>query len=527
MSDLQYSDRAERADRMITTLSGWAALVCLILGFHRWAATSWNMDWWGKAGLIMGAGLGLMWLWGHAPAIWRNLRAWARAGGLNSALVAVTLVVALIIVNTLVRRRVEVKFDLTKNQRFTLSPRTREILNKLDQPVKATLFNISGRGNGERAADLFRQYADLSPKFQWTQVNPLTKPEAYLAKRPSARLAFPEFGAVLEYKNNRQEITDYTEKEVTSAILKMTRTVERKIGFISGHGEPGIDSGAPQGASIQGLVQGLRESQWTLEKLDLLKKGAKAPNPDEIAVVVIPGPTRPLAADEEKLLTEYLNKGGKVLLMLTRDGPDFAKLLTAWGIKANKDLVVGFRDGGLLLATAAQEDHLATRPVRGARLISFPMRSISKSGTPAGVTVTELVKSEPDARHVTNYAGQRDLTAAVENAKTASVPLVIMAEKSIGTGDAAKKARLIVLGDNEIVSDQLLQVPGFANADLGSGLINYLGEEEALVSIPPKEENTEQAFVLPEQLVLFRMIHLADFPLLALALAVFVYWKRR
>src|SRR5687767_8461762 len=131
MSDVvKEVSRSDRADRAITALSGWAALALVIFSIHRAIAVGkpiWGEQW-ARGALIIGAGCAIMWVWGYWPLIWEKLRGWVRNGGLNSTLVAVGLIVALVIANTLIRRRVEVKFDLTQNKRYTLSPRTREIL---------------------------------------------------------------------------------------------------------------------------------------------------------------------------------------------------------------------------------------------------------------------------------------------------------------------------------------------------------------------------------------------------------------
>lgn len=534
MSDVVKETKADLTDRAITAASGWAALALAIFGIHRAIALGvapWG-EWWARASLILAAGLGIMWVWGYWPQIWERVRGWVRHGGLNSFLVALGLIVALIIVNTLIRRRVEVKFDLTQNQRYTLSTRSREIVKNLDQPVKVTLFvpnpNRPVR-DAARGMDLFKLYADASPKFEWKPVDPLVNQEVLLAKNPQ-KLAAPEFtSAILEYGGKRQEITDYTEKEITSAILKMTRPTERKIAFLKGHGEatPEATGAGGPAKSIQNLVQDLRGLNWQLETIDLYDKNARAPSPEQVAVLVIAGPERALTGEEAARVNEYLNAGGKVLLLLSAQGPSFDKFLNPWGIRAGNDLVLGAREGGLLVATADNTSHVSVRPVRGGRVAFLPMKSVTPiKPSPAGITTTELLKSEPTALRIENFVpGKTNLQAALGGARQEAATIAVMSEKKLKDD---KTARLIVVGDSAFAADQLTRLQSiFFNLDLASGLVNYLGEEEALVAIPPKEENTEQAFVLPEQLKLFSVIHLVDFPLLALALAILVYLKRR
>lgn len=532
MSDQSLdTNRGDRADRAITSASGWAALALAIFSHLRSAAMNvppWG-EWWARASLIMAAGLGIMWVWGYWPDIWPRVTGWFRKGGFNSFLVALGLVVALIIVNTLIRRRVEVKFDLTKNQRFTLSPRTREILKGLKDPITVTLFAPKGgrtSPNIERGKDLFKQYADASDKLKWTLVDPLTNQETLLAKHPEKMTTSDLTSAILEHGQDRQEITEYTEKDITSAILKLTRPNDRKIAFLTGHGEATAETPGNPSKPIQLLTQDLQSLNWRTQSVSLYGKKAQAIHPEQIGVLVIAGPERELAPDEEKRVNDYLNEGGRVLLTLGQRSPSFAKFLAPWGIKTSNDLVLDAQ-GGLLVATAEHGGSPAVRSLEGGKRAAFPpMRSVDTiSPAPAGVTVTPLLKTSGDAVRIDNFDPKKtDIRTAAAQAKPAKAPIAALAEKKLKDD---KSARIIVVGDTTFATDQLAQLPTLFNEPLVSGMINYLGEDDALVSIPPKDENTEQAFLMPGQLTLFGWIHLGYFPLLALALAILVYLKRR
>ncbi len=527
MSDFTaQQSRAEKMDRAMTVVSGWAAIVLGVLATHRLVAQG-AMDWWSRAGLILSFGLAIMWIWGFWPEIAARTRSWVRGGGFNTAAIAIGLVVALILTNAVVRRRMVVKWDLTKNQRFTLAPRTKEILKSLDKPVKATVFVPAGRSLS-RPRDLFKQYEDASGNFQWEHVDPLVEQTKLLAMQPPPKLNSMDLtGARLTYGDKFQDITDFTEKEVTSAILKMTRDTQRKIVFLQGHGEPeleGAGATSDPGKSIQEVVNGLKEVDWQVEGVSLYGKDVKALDPAEVAVLVIAGPERDLADEEAKRINEYLNKGGRVLLLLNPGGPNYANFLKDWGIKTGDDIVLDRSQQGLVMVSASRDSHEAVRP--GRRVLFQPLRSVTAvSPAPTGVTVTEILKSGEFSESVAGYKPGKPVDLA--QAKPGPVGLAALAEKTLGTGDDAKKARLIVVGDSAFMSDQWTRLPSFFNLDLASGLVNYLGEEEALVAIAPKDENTEQAFLTPEQGRLLPLFHFIDFPLLTLLLAVVVYLKRR
>jgi gliding motility-associatede transport system auxiliary component len=513
----------DKADRALTVASGWAALVLGTLGLHRWIFLL-SFDWWARAGVILGFGLGVMWAWGFWPEITSRLRNWVRGGGLNTTLVAVGLIVCLIVVNTLVRRRLPAKWDLTQNQRYSLAPRSREILKSLTKPVKATVFITTGHRTLGQARDLLNQFQEAGGgKFTWTHVDPLINPEQMLQKGVGLSA---EPTALFEYEGKQpQKLTDFTEKEVSGAILKLTRNTSRKLYFLEGHGEMSTEA-APGGASPRSLgmlTQDLKSVQWQVEKLNLYGKNVKTPEPADAAAIVIAGPRREFTGDESKRLNEYLNKGGRVLLLLDADGPAYAGFLKPWGIVTTNDIVLDRRAGQGLVVVEQGEQHPAVKNI--GRVLMVSVRSVKPaSPAPAGITVTELIKSGDSAVTVPNFMPGKPLS--LEGSKDGVVSLAVLAEKTIGTGENAPKARIVVVGDSDFATDTLAQYP-VDNQALASALINYLGEEEALVAIPPKDENTEQAFVTPDQGRLLSLIHYLDFPLLALLLAIVVYLKRR
>jgi hypothetical protein len=514
-------DAAEKAWNAAT---GWLALLAAVLGLHAWVATG-QFSLWARGGLIFAAALGVWWAFGYWGEVGPRLRAWVRSGGLNTFAVAVLLIVALVIVNTLVRRRLPLKVDLTQNQRFTLAPRSREIVRSLEKPITATVFIPAGR-SVSRARDLFKQYGDASPHFVWRRVDPLTDQKTYLEKQP--KLGPDLTAAVLEYDGRRQDVTDFTEKSVTSAILKLTRGTPRKLLFLSGHGEPSVSAAAPPDPDprkrIQALVQDLRSLEWPVEEADLYRENATTPDPAEVAALIIFGPQRELAPVETKRINEFLGKGGKVLLLLADRGPVLTKFLAEWGIKSSNNLVIGAYEGGLLPLAPPPNAHEAVRNID--RVIFTPGRGLSAvSPAPAGITVTELLNSGPESRIVTDF--REGSTVDLRNTASGPIGIAMLAEKKTGSDEEAPTARLIVVGSSTWATDQWTSIPTFFNAALASSLVNFLGEEESLVAIPPKDENTEQAFLTPQQGRLLLLVHFLDFPLLALALAVIVYLKRR
>src|SRR3569833_2920324 len=100
MSDTtQDIRRVDKADQAMPVISGWASLVLMILAIHRWVAS--GFEWGTRAGMILSFGLFVMWIWGYWPQLAAKVKGWAQRGGVNTSLIAVGLVVALILGNAM------------------------------------------------------------------------------------------------------------------------------------------------------------------------------------------------------------------------------------------------------------------------------------------------------------------------------------------------------------------------------------------------------------------------------------------
>ena len=532
----------------VTVVSGWAAVVVGILVLHR-AASMWTIrgDEWVLRGLIIFAALVLTWLWGYGPTLWGHLVRWARRGGLNATLVVISLLLGAGMVNWIVARR-HWQWDLTKNRRYTMSDRTQKVLQSLKQPVRATVF-IPTRFREQgvspvRVYDLLKQYRSLSDKFSYQILDPFEKASEFQRLFPEATLDDLN-AAVLEVgegeRARRQVITGFAakassgegEKELTGAIIKLTRESVRKIGFLQGHGEvphtsePTAD---PRG-SLSLVARQLTDVQWEFETIQLYGEKAQTPDPEKIAVIVIAGPRRELDKTEIERLNEYLNKGGRVLVMLEAGGPSLQEFLGRWGVQVGNDLVLDLAEGPVVPVF---------RPEAGADLargIEITLHLAARTVTaapnpPEGVVVTPLLKTQAQrTRIIPNYNPRVRLEGIPPNARAEAATLGVVVQKTLSSssegqeGGETKTARLVVFGDTMFATDRLAS--SYFNDLLFTNAVNWLAEEDALVSIPPKEPVSDTITLPAEQWRIFQLLHLLDFPLLAIALGIFVYLRRR
>jgi hypothetical protein len=115
------------------------------------------------------------------------------------------------------------------------------------------------------------------------------------------------------------------------------------------------------------------------------------------------------------------------------------------------------------------------------------------------------------------------------------VPLAVAWEYVPPLGDDLKPeetegpepGRLLVVGDSDWLSGELLENPQLSNIDLLSATAGWLTQREALINIAPRKTKAQAVIMSDADLVnlLFRVVVL--FPLAAFIAGFGVWWSRR
>ena len=88
---------------------------------------------------------------------------------------------------------------------------------------------------------------------------------------------------------------------------------------------------------------------------------------------------------------------------------------------------------------------------------------------------------------------------------------------------------LVVVGDANFVEDGVLQAVrgNVGSVDLFMNAINWLAEEEALISIRPKTQEDRQVVLTSPQARAIIYSNILFVPLIVLAVGAVIWWRRR
>jgi ABC-type uncharacterized transport system involved in gliding motility auxiliary subunit len=449
---------------------------------------------------------------------------------------------ALLVFLALIAERHPWRLDLTESGSFTLSQQTQKILDSLQEPIVIKAFYASLGPERAQAKDLLESYHYHSKNVIYEFIDPDRQPE--VARQYEIR----SYGTlVLEGYQKKQTVQRADEESLSNAIFKLGRSQEKKIYFLTGHGEHSIKDADKSGYSS--LDAALTKENYQVADLNLLQQ---AQVPDDAALLIVAGPGKPLLPPEVDSLQKYLERNGKLLVLLDpyQDG-GLKALLQSYGLELQDDIVIDKLSrvfGGSFLMPVVME-YGFHKITDGFNVATFypEARSVRiAQQAPDGVHLLLLASTSQEAWAETDremikqgqagFDADRDLAGPVPIAALAEIERSkaqakgsaagAISETQLSAGDRDKgKALLVVIGDSDFADNTHFGLAG--NGDFLLNVVNFLAEEETLITIEPREKKGQPLILTQYQERALFWISLVAVPFTILLIGFAVYRVRR
>jgi ABC-type uncharacterized transport system involved in gliding motility auxiliary subunit len=373
------------------------------------------------------------------------------------------------------------------------------------------------------------------------------------------------------------------EQALVTPLLVVTRTEEKDVAFLVGHGERGISPVAGEEGYSQAAVT-LQEEGYEVFELDMQsqrlvpRRSVSAESEGEGAeaaevsptLIVVAHPRRDLIGEEAQALNEYLMSGGRVLMLLEQDAPEtFRQFIGSWGVSLAEGTVVDTAefvrpDVRTPLISRHNPEPAATQgldrtyypgavpllPVPGTLPTvtiggeRYSPRVFTLEGDQFGgyflvvgpegqesplMSIQGLVRTSDESWLIndptrtepndTDTKGPFTLGVVVDG----FVPLgeEVSAEAS---GDI-QRASLIVFGDADFGSNR--DFTGVSNQDMFVNSVNQLTGDVSLINIRPKLISQREFLATPNEFDVVRFTSWFLLPTLMAIGGVIAYWRRR
>jgi hypothetical protein len=466
------------------------------------------------------------------------------------------------------------RWDFTRDHKYALSDKTKRFLETINGKMRVTVLFSPGNPIGQDVTALLTEYQYAAKgKIDVEHVDAERSYSRAKALVDKYKIVSDESQVILDYDNRNKSVkasemaevdqgnpmfgepprmTAFKgEQAITSAMIDLVEGKKNSVGYVLGHKEPPIADKAPsitpsmapdQGArSPLSLVKTVIENEnIKFQELNLFEVPAI---PVDLKTIVIVGPQYDLSEREMKLLGEFWEKQGRILLLLDPSAktPKLLAFLNQLGVKVNDDRVLAF------MKTGIQEIALV-RDVVGRFLSDSPItkkladaRGIFVGGTSSLTLEQERVKAanlrlQPLIQAEKGYWAEKDYTSTDEEklqanaAQNPGTPLILGA--SIEKGGSADErvqtnsARIVVVTNASFIQDSAITQEQQA-LDFMSGSINWLLSREQLIGIAPKVPKTVTFSLDDNAMRNLRWLVLVLLPLIPAVMGFGVWWYRR
>jgi len=467
--------------------------------------------------------------------------------GTNVALMTAAFFIILLIVNYITYNSPN-RIDVTATRVFTLSQQTINVLQDLDEKtsespqgtkVTAHAFFVQSRNADtvrQQAEDLLNEFSRRAENFSYRIIDP------ELNRSEALKFGVTEYPTIVfeAGDNNIQGVTNFNEQEFVTGILVATGTQQKTIYFLTGHGESSITRD-PMLASVEdtGLdyaIEGMQRDNYFVIPLNLKQYGQV---PKNAAALIIVGPQKDLDEEEYNSVLEFIQSGGKVILMLDPSPPTrFNQLLGLYGLgitdqrvsdavsnvagnsltpmlqKANgqfltnesnniadKVSVTFFPDAGHILSAPPEEMELRTHLVYSPMGVSTPASWLTEDTLETSYSGDEIV-------------GQFVLSSVLE-----------ATGQYEDMGPTHDLMKMVIFSDSDFVKNKYFYSND--NADLFLNSVNWLAEDYELISIRPKLIPYRELVVNANERDFIKWSSWIIPPTFMVMLGLIVWWRRR
>jgi ABC-type uncharacterized transport system involved in gliding motility auxiliary subunit len=442
--------------------------------------------------------------------------------GTNTAILALAVIAILAVIN-FVGFRHHKTFDLTTEKLYTLSDQTRNIVSNLKQDLTAARFDKSPNAAFD---DLMAEYKALSPHFKYQFVDPNQKPEI------AQDFGATRMGDVVVAFGARKDHLDASahgqlgEEDVTGAIVKVISDKVKEVCFVTGHGEKSLTDGSQDGYTQ--VDAGLKKENYITKTVNLIADNGV---PADCSALVIAGPKQSYYPQETAMLGKFLDAGGDALIMVDpATDPKLDDLFQSWNVAVGNNVVVDasgmgqiFGGGPIIPLVQDFGSSPITKGFQGS-MAFFPLArtaSIADKSKSIPQTVELLKTSERSFTIPKLEPGQKRITFDPKTETMSALSLGVAANRKVGDKDA----RLVVIGNSQFAANPA--VGQGRNGDLFFNTIEWLAQDENLISIRPKSATNRRVTLSEAQSAALHWLNLVFLPGLVIFSGIYIWWKRR
>jgi len=442
----------------------------------------------------------------------------------------VILLIAMSISIAILGEQIPGRIDLTQSKIYSLSDTTKEIIGNSPDLINITLYASSqlppqyqpayrdvrdmlsdyqtfGKGN----VQVSYKYPDKSEEIETEAMSMGVTPVQFnLRTNEEYQVKKGYLGIVISYLDKTEVIsfvedTSSFEYQLTSLISKLTKEKRNTIVFLDNA------VGNKLSESYQFLSQELgKQFEVTTVTLDEENNAL----PEKTSVLVLPGVNEELTDSAKKTIKEFLNNGGSVyalidtlnidpqMLSVTENENSLKELFEEYGITVTTEMLFDLKYNEIVSIGSGRQQFLINYPFwvkvfpKGETSITAGIDTVGLRWT-SSILVKEELPENMQAQQLlisSDYSGvQKSGAYNIDPSNQIEPNSEDLSSKTIAASviikiDEEKSARLIVVGDSDLLTDDSVQA-NQNNLLFGLNSIEWLAQEISLSEIRQKDRS--------------------------------------
>jgi ABC-type uncharacterized transport system involved in gliding motility auxiliary subunit len=410
------------------------------------------------------------------------------------------------------------QWDLTSGQRNSLSDATRKVLDNMKGPINITAYATArdaAQGNlRQQIADFVAPYQRAKPDITLQFIDPTNSPNE--TKAANVRM---NGELIVAYGSRSEHLTGLSEQSMANMLQRLLRGKEQQVAWITGHGEPALDGRA--NFDLGSFGQQLATKGFHVTPLNL---AVAQEVPDNISVLIITSPRTPLQKGEVDKIRSYLTRGGNLLWLIDPGALNGLEPIAEYlGLVLSPGVVIDPLGAKLGAApTTAIGLAYGMHPITEGFTLNtvFPLdRKIElkqDNGEWRATRLVDVAQSgwlETDNVKEPRFDKGRDVPGPIT--------IAVALERKVKDKDQ----RVTLIGGSGFLSNAFLGNGG--NLDLGVNMLNWLAQDENLITIQPRPTVDSQLKLTQNGVNALGFTFLILLPAIFLFTGGTIWWRRR
>lgn len=464
----------------------------------------------------------------------------------TTTLILVALIIAGYIAVNWGAEQIQVEdLDFTTKKLYSLSEQTEERLKNLEDEITIQLINmgdysyvIEYANKYQRASDKItvEEIDDLSSRLDLQTKYDIESTDNLIVVKNGEKEKTITTSDLYTYDYSTYESIDTTEEAITNAIMEVTIDEKPHIYVLSGKNYAQPES------SLSIIANKLIDEANEIDLLDILTEGSV---PDDCDCLIITTLKQDLADLERDKILEYINKGGKLLILTSQnvldvDTPNFDKILEQYGITLGYGTIIEQDTSKMLyntpymIVTSASASFMSDIDMDLKLFLAYPGRiqfadetkleelgvtyetiatTSTKSFVRTNFNISSMSRTEQDSEEEPSIVGAY-ATKKISDEKTSQ--LIIYSDETFASTSP------IIIGYQSVYAVTL-----YNNEDIVLNSISHLTERDDTITIRKTGESETYTVTEQEDVIIRTIIFTTPIIIIIIGIGVWIFRRRK